>query len=282
MQTFFDRSNLTDEQRARWDAAIAEYHRIQEENLMRKVSAMSEADKAAYLMPIRSRDPSASDDVLEHMRAEGHPAGVAAGDAQSALFARLLAGKKPLAHPPPTSNSYPWYAVVEEDGPFPVVLGNMMFLGAAPGHWVVSLNQCPWTVLSSNEAAKELISLNKRLAATVTTAPTMSAEDRRVVATRRYRWDETLRSDVIAAYAGQPEFLVRHGQWPTYRLYVGRHEISGPRAFAEDAMAGRHLEKLLENTSSVFDMESLCLNAVLAPEGDHAQLQFDGWMLRPL
>jgi len=38
---------------------------------------------------------------------------------QSALFARLLAGREPLSFPPPTSFSYPWYALIERTGPPP-------------------------------------------------------------------------------------------------------------------------------------------------------------------
>ncbi len=79
MPTFFDPSQLSPEQSARWPQAAE-----------------------AYEVVMQSLDGSGQRTAVPQ---PGHP--------KSALFARLLNGKKPLRYPPPTSYSYPWYAALE-------------------------------------------------------------------------------------------------------------------------------------------------------------------------
>jgi hypothetical protein len=72
---------------------------------------------------------------------------------KSALLQRLIAGKEPLTYRPPTSNSYPWYEVIEsiqsEHQVFigdSLSLGSMMSPGANPGERCISINGALWRI----------------------------------------------------------------------------------------------------------------------------------------
>ena len=92
MPSTFDGNDLSEEQRARYEWAVAEYARIQDENRAR----LERAGKQAAPHQIGPK---------------------------SALFARLLEGKAALPYPPPTSYSYPWYDIIEKPGPHHVSIG---------------------------------------------------------------------------------------------------------------------------------------------------------------
>jgi hypothetical protein len=129
MPSFFDETDLTQEQRARYEWAVKEYARVQEENRLR----LEQAGK----------------------KAETHQIGP-----KSALFARLLEGKPALPYPPPTSYSYPWYDIIEKPGPHHVSLGGGVSV-AGIAHWEggigtdghIVLNQCAWSILEQDEGA---------------------------------------------------------------------------------------------------------------------------------
>jgi hypothetical protein len=129
MPSFFDENDLTEEQRARYEWAVAEYARIQEENRVR-VGQAGESAASHQIGP------------------------------QSALFARLLEGKAALPYPPPTSYSYPWYDVIEQPGSHHVSIGGGVSV-AGIAHWDggigtdehIVLNQCSWTILHKNDGA---------------------------------------------------------------------------------------------------------------------------------
>ena len=129
MPSFFDENDLTEEQRARYEWAVAEYARIQAEN--------------------RLRLEQAGEKPVEHSIGP-----------QSALFARLLEGKPALPYPPPTSYSYPWYDIIEKPGPHHVSIGGGVSV-AGVAHWEggvvtdahIVLNQCSWSIVHKNAAA---------------------------------------------------------------------------------------------------------------------------------
>ncbi|MGZ3237998.1 MAG: hypothetical protein ACXU8A_11550 [Burkholderiaceae bacterium] len=129
MPSFFDENDLTAEQRARYEWAVAEYTRIQEENRLRLEQAGE--------------------------KASSHQIGP-----QSALFARLLEGKAALPYPPPTSYSYPWYDIIEKPGPHHVSIGGGVSV-AGIAHWDggigtdehIVLNQCSWSIVHKNDGA---------------------------------------------------------------------------------------------------------------------------------
>jgi hypothetical protein len=131
MPSFFNEDDLTEEQRARYDWAVAEYQRIQVENCK------------LLTRPGQHAVP--------------HQIGP-----KSALFARLLDGKPALPYPPPTSFSYPWYELIEIPGQHHVSIGGgMPVTGIA--HWDggivtdehIVLNQCTWGILGKNAGATE-------------------------------------------------------------------------------------------------------------------------------
>lgn len=133
MPSFFDENNLTAEQQARYDWAVAEYNRIQEDNQLR----LAHTGQSAAHQQIGPK---------------------------SALFARLLEGKSALSDPPPTSYSYPWYDIIENPGPHHVVIGGGVSV-AGIAHWDggigtaehIILNQCSWRIVFKNEGASEFL-----------------------------------------------------------------------------------------------------------------------------
>lgn len=139
MPIFFDESQLTEEQRSRYQWALAEYARIQQENRQ-----LAEAGGHASL---RQHEISP----------------------QSALFARLLDGKAALPHPPPTSFSYPWYDIVETPGQYHVAIG----VGRESSDQRILLNQCVWEVMRKDAAASAFLSFLQKLASR---APLTSAD----------------------------------------------------------------------------------------------------------
>lgn len=70
--------------------------------------------------------------------------------AKSALFQRLLDGKKPLVEAPPLSYSYPWYSIVEGDHPQDIDQPSACVAGvfaSADGIDRVLISQALWEVL---------------------------------------------------------------------------------------------------------------------------------------
>jgi hypothetical protein len=133
MPIFFDENALTEEQRLRYDWAVSEYARIQEENRMHSGRFGSEV--VSYKI-----------------------------SPKSALFARLLEGKQPLPYPPPTSFSYPWYDIIEVPGPHHVSIGGGLSVagivnwdGGAASNEHIALNQCLWGIVRKNRGAEEFL-----------------------------------------------------------------------------------------------------------------------------
>lgn len=275
--TNYDRNTLTPELAARWDWALAEYGRVQEQNLAREVEGMSAADRADYLAKVR------------HLKLAG------AGHRKSALFARLLAGKPALPVPPPTSYSHPWYECIEQKGPWPVsvsvlppvLAGYLRETGEAPlTDLNISINQCAWAVTSLNESARDLLRMQQHLSAAA-----HKTEDG-----IQYHWSRDLLKGVLATYAARPEFIVQHRQWPLYRLRIARSESIALRGYVKDVVediAARRHERLI-TTGSVFDAGRFYLNASMgrptasatpaAPreQADHIVVTIDDWILEKM
>lgn len=130
MPTFFEKTELSSEQRQRWDYATDLYNRLIADNHVR-------------LGTIPRGQP-------------GHP--------KSALFHRLLTGKQPLPNPPPLDFSYPWYDVIEGQGPWDVLShghGNSNTIDAfrpdGTSNTVV-INQHPWLLLEMLSDTEAIVS----------------------------------------------------------------------------------------------------------------------------
>lgn len=139
MPIFFDEDQLTEAQRARYQWAVKEYERIQEENQLQQ--------QLTGKPPVHHRISP-----------------------KSALFARLLEGKQPLPFPPPTSYSYPWYDIIETPGKYQVSIGAPWSSANAPneegmpgeGKYIV-LNQCAWEIVRENTAAADFLSFMQQV-----------------------------------------------------------------------------------------------------------------------
>ncbi|CAN7787192.1 hypothetical protein LJR034_008766 [Caballeronia sp. LjRoot34] len=120
--------------------------------------------------------------------------------AKSALFLRLLMGKPPLRHAPPTAFSYPHYALIEEPGPISVVVrgpvphgGLAERAGGAHGKYWFSVNNCLYACIDDNEPAQDI---NTLLAGD---GPSQFPS----------------RPSLVAR---QPAWVLRYGNWPAWTL----------------------------------------------------------------
>jgi hypothetical protein len=182
MNNKLDPSTLAPEQQVRFQWALAEYARIQERN-----------NKAGP----NTIEPGVSP-LLNHYPSP-----------KSALFARLLSGKPALAHPPPTSFSYPWYSLVDDGFSDNVSIDGFSAGFGKPG---VIINHALWTIVENNPAAGDLMQAAKNL-----------NKSRHPVLTRQ-------ESQVIAEIlASKPEWMIRSGRNPEFRLFMTRVTRRGRR-----------------------------------------------------
>ena len=262
MPRFFDRNNLTPEQKSRWDGAVAEYTRVMESNLDALVAAMTPGEQAKALTSFRENAPDDTRSLRDWMKLMQQCVGGSVGEEKSALFSRLLNGKTALPFPPPTAHSYPWYEVIEAPGPFPVMLGGTQTMGShlngtrgASGEFAIGINQCNWAVVSLNDAARSLFGLQDQLSATAVRESENSMH-------YQFAWTKELLAAVLNAYASAPEMIVRHGQRPEYRLYLGRNENPCQRGYALDSIADlRELKaENFSNCGNVLDTHHFFLN----------------------
>lgn len=255
MPHFFDPKNLTTEQQNRWNWAVVEYRRVQEQNIERRITSMSQREKSALLKTCPdTSDPKLTVDQRIHaiLTRNNCLIGGKAGDPKSALFARLLEGKEALPEPPPTSYSYPWYSVIEDKGPHPVSLGRPIQLGSAidgtrDPRWLfgLTIKQCNWAVLDLNKSAQTLLVLDSTL-----NSLGQSCNGKQV-GHDGFLWPEDMFESVMDAYGNKPEFKVQYGNWPRYRLNLGRRDSIMTR---RDALSKQSPKDLL-HCGSVFDLD---------------------------
>lgn len=230
MPRFFDKSNLTETQARNWDHAVTEYKRVQAKNL-------------TALSPLASEPDPAFSAFLNS----------GCGDEKSALFCRLLNGLPALEFPPPTSYSYPWYAVVEERGPF-----NVDFLGCekrTKQPRTAIINQCSWDVLSVNDAAAEIETLQVLLSKTrkkILTSTSQSFDF-------EYSWTDSFFKAVQDAYQSKPAVIVKFGSWRHCELQVGLRITHANLKYAKAVIKGEFSERRLVKAGSVYDLMMLDL-----------------------
>ena len=273
---YFDPDQLTDEQRARWSSAIAEYNKILERNVERQLAQMSAHDKENFLLSFptfKTGGEAIDENVRQVLRLFYGMSGGAEGNPRSALLARLLAGKQPLRAPPPSTFHRPWYEVIEDDGPFEVVLSDAHLSSAASAHGhqesahSVCIDRCPWQVVRMNDAAQRLFALQQRL----------DRKARRENGETVFGWTTALLDDVRNAYRDGPELIVRHEEWPPYRL-----RLNSRVAVGEPAVAGQEATvESLRRTETVFDTQALRLGRRLlaCDQGGQARYEWQGWLL---
>lgn len=121
MPKFFSPSELTGKQKENWDYAIKAYERILELNNIRRFSDMNANDKKKFMNSLGIKTFS-EEDVLNKIKSINMATANNPGDEKSALFFRLLSGKKILKNPPPLSYSYPNYDLIESNDVREVIL----------------------------------------------------------------------------------------------------------------------------------------------------------------
>jgi hypothetical protein len=135
MANFFDKNNLSEEQKNRWDSAVVEYKKIFEKNTIEQFNLLSKEEQS---------------EILNFSSDEKRIGINYSIDESSALFYRLLNNKKGLVYPPPCSYSYPWYSVIEEDGPWELDLEleiNNSFWDNLLGNRCIMIDQTPWKIV---------------------------------------------------------------------------------------------------------------------------------------
>ena len=273
---YFDPDQLSDEQRARWDFAIAEYNRILNRNVERQIGRMSDHDKENFLLSFptfSAGEESTDENVRQVLRLFYGMSGGAKGDPRSALLARLLDGKAPLRAPPPSTFHRPWYEVIEDDGPFEVMVSDAHVSCAPSRHddhdpiHSLCVDHCPWMVAHMNDAAHRLFDLQERL----------DKKARRERDGTAFGWTSALLNDVLGAYRDGPELLVRHEEWPLYRLRLRLREAVGCPEFVRRDVTP---ESLLR-TETVFDTQALRLGHRVLGAEDDTKLRYEwrGWLL---
>ncbi|WP_415913276.1 hypothetical protein [Neptuniibacter sp. QD37_11] len=253
MPMFFDSQNLTPEQKSRWDFAIRQYERIQIDNAQRQLKAMSHEEKVMRIGvdEVDLDDKCLDDLVFESLLDMQTLLGGGVGDPKSALFSRLLDGKKPLRVPPPRSFSYPWYRIVEESGVFHVMVEPSLVSFRNPVLSVndISINQCNWSILSANATAKALMDLQLKVNGGVIPI--------------------SLIRELEAIYAERPEFVVTFSGIGEYRLHLGRKD---------GKCLKRYLPRLGGELRSVFDTISFKYNTHIdkvLSVGEHPLIAYD-------
>lgn len=140
MTKFFDKNKLNKEQQNRWDWAVLKYREIRENNTLNSFEELNETERLQLIQELNEAkefNGALTIDVL---------------DEKSALFARLLEGKNPFIYPPPCAYSYPWYEVIEDNGPWTLSLETQKFEEIVwenlHGEQQVLIEQTPWKIIS--------------------------------------------------------------------------------------------------------------------------------------
>ncbi len=290
MPQYFDPNALSPEQLSRGDAAVAEYNSVMAKNIETRLAKMPESEKQALLRAspkMRGGVKSLDDSVREALSLLTGLTGGGPGNSKSALFARLLDGKPALAEAPPLSFSYPWFALLEEPGPFNVSLGVLPAHAKHPRETAQSengtllINQCPWSVVSANDAGRTLLDLQSQLSKT---ARPLQKGAQCVV----HQWSPSLLAEVLKAYADRPEFIVQNGNWPTYRLYLSRQDGTAGPGYVERSLSPASLVR----HATVFDPRTLRINLAVGkpfkstkaapgepPRVRFVEIEYDDWFL---
>lgn len=217
MPTFFNKLTLTEAQLSRWDWAVAEYERVQQSNID----------------PLQVRFPNHFNFNVNYEK--------------SALFSRLLIeGLPALKYAPPTSFSYPWYQLIDNDAPQPILFCNIYtrvsaIHGLPVTQLCMSVDQCLWSIDAMNDAAIALSEMSINL-----------ANDHQ----------HLIRSKLMSIYANQPEFIVSYGEYHHYRIFIGRSESICQRGYAEDSLL-RNADDSLPAKNDPMDVRDLYLNLMI-------------------
>ena len=192
MPVFFNEQTLNNIDYSHYEACVAEYIRIQYENAEKEKNILRSLGKLTARVAIEI------DNKAKYYKPSN----------KSALFWRLLQGKPALTKIPPTSFSYPWYQLYEEDGPFEVSVNwnqteehilNLPFLPLKKDK--ILINHALWHIVSYNEAGSKVLELN----------------------------GHKTQEEIKEIFNLKPEIIVTFDQEQDFRLFLGRKSIYGRR-----------------------------------------------------
>lgn len=198
MTPFFCESDLTEEQKSKWQELMNQYSAILRMNTIMKVRAMSDAERA-LCASILGITVESEKEFEEKFIAHSVDLSAFGGSPRSALFARLLSGKAPLPCPPPTNFGFPWYEVVEDERPFLVKVN--------PSGGDLAINQCRWSVVGRNESALRLLTFHEK--ASEGLGYEMMGDS-----------DSKYLFQILQIYEEGPEFFVTYAGVGVYRLFA--------------------------------------------------------------
>lgn len=152
MPHFFKKKELTEEQVKNWNHYVDMYEKTLGFNVNRQLMQMQYEDKEKFLELFEGADPK---EIEEKMIQNVQLMGNVPGDEKSALFFRLLSGKKPFLYRVPLSYSYPDYDIMENPNPRELDLESLDMNDMVKNQRL-TINQCDWKVLKHNEDYAEI------------------------------------------------------------------------------------------------------------------------------
>lgn len=156
MPRYFNKNELTSEQLEHWDSYISMYEKTLSFNVNRELVEMQENKKEQLLEMFGD---IGVDKIKEKMLTYAEIMGNTPGHEKSALFFRLMSGKKPLLYRVPLSYSYPDYDIMESENPRELHIDSFKLselIVNENGIDYITINQCRWKVLSHTENQAQL------------------------------------------------------------------------------------------------------------------------------
>lgn len=153
MNTLFNKNKLTKEQQGRWDWAVCKYREIREQNTLHSFEELNEEEKLHLMQELTEAKEFKGALTVDML------------DEKSALFARLLDGKNPLIYPPPCAYSYPWYEVIEENGPWNLSIEaadlKELIWENLHGESQILIEQTPWKIIDKKSDNEVVVTFGK-------------------------------------------------------------------------------------------------------------------------
>lgn len=152
MTEFFNKKELTENQLNKWDYYLELYDKTLGFNVSRELLNLHADQKEKYLEIFSQIPCNRVKESIELM-------GEIPGDEKSALFFRLMSGKRPFVYRVPLSFGYPDYEIMEitEEKEIDLeIVPLKKLIEKEHGVKKININQCMWTVLSNTENYAEV------------------------------------------------------------------------------------------------------------------------------
>lgn len=152
MPHFFNKKELTQEQMENWNRYVDMYEKTLGFNVNRQLIQMQNEDKEKFVEMFQDISQS---EIEEKMIQNAQLMGNFPGDEKSALFFRLISGKKPFLYRVPLSYSYPDYDIMENENSRELDLDSLS-MNAMVKNKKLAINQCSWKVLKHTDTYAEV------------------------------------------------------------------------------------------------------------------------------